>query len=100
MRRGGQNFESEGSGAKYLSWSGKKRKAIVDGLKQSVTEFDQNVKGTSTKDIMDMLLLTQYFDAIKEVGSADNCKTTFIPSGSSLGDQMRNGILQADASTS
>ena len=87
--------------AKYLSGVGvaKQRKAIVDGLKQSVTEFDQNVKGTSTKDIMDMLL-TQYFDAIKEVASADNCKTTFIPSGSSLGDQMRNGILQADASTS
>jgi len=86
--------------AKYLSGVGvaKQRKAIVDGLKQSVTEFDQNVKGTSTKDIMDMLLLTQYFDAIKEVGSADNCKTTFIPSGCGLGDQMRNGILQAEAS--
>jgi len=86
--------------AKYLSGVGvaKQRKAIVDGLKQSVTEFDQNVKGTSTKDIMDMLLLTQYFDAIKEVGSADNCKTTFIPSGSAFGDQMRNGILQAEAS--
>jgi regulator of protease activity HflC (stomatin/prohibitin superfamily) len=85
--------------AKYLSGVGvaKQRKAIVDGLKASVAEFDENVADTSTKDIMDLLILTQYFDAIRDVGSAPHCKTTFIPSGSGMGDQLRNGILQADA---
>jgi hypothetical protein len=46
---------------------------------------------------MDLLLLTQYFDCIKEVGSAKNCKTTFVPSGSSGAAGIRNSLLIADS---
>jgi regulator of protease activity HflC (stomatin/prohibitin superfamily) len=47
--------------AKYLSGVGvaKQRKAIVDGLRTSIVNFHDNVEGSSTKDVMDLLLLTQ-----------------------------------------
>lgn len=84
--------------AKYLSGVGvaKQRKAIVDGLKSSIVDFTEGVKGASSKETLDLLLLTQYFDCIKDVGSAPNCKTTFIPSSKTFSDEMRNSLLQAD----
>jgi len=84
--------------AKYLSGVGvaKQRKAIVDGLKGSIVEFTDGVKGTSSKETLDLLLLTQYFDCIKDVGSAPNCKTTFIPSSKSMGDDLRSSLMQAE----
>jgi len=84
--------------AKYLSGVGvaKQRKAIVDGLKSSIVDFTDGVKGSTSKDTLDLLLLTQYFDCIKDVGSAPNCRTTFIPTSKSLGDEMRSSLIQAD----
>lgn len=85
--------------AKYLSGVGvaKQRKAIVDGLRSSIVDFNDGVAGTNSKDIMDLLLLTQYFDMVRDVGSARNCKTTFVPSAKTSGDQMRNSLLIANA---
>jgi regulator of protease activity HflC (stomatin/prohibitin superfamily) len=85
--------------AKYLSGVGvaKQRKAIVDGLRSSIVEFSGNVSGASTKEVMDLLLLTQYFDMIRDVGQAPHCKTTFVPTSRTLGDDVRNSLLQADA---
>lgn len=84
--------------AKYLSGVGiaKQRKAIVDGLKLSVVDFTDGVKGTNSKDTLDLLMLTQYFDCIKEVGGSSNCKTTFIPASKTMGDDLRTSLLQAD----
>lgn len=89
-----------GAEALYLSGVGvsRQRKAIVDGLKSSVVEFSGDTSAT-TKDVMDLLLLTQYFDMIRDVGSASHCRTTFVPSSKTTGDQMRNSLLQADAAT-
>jgi len=85
--------------AKYLSGVGvaKQRKAIVDGLKTSIVDFSEHVTGSSTKDVMDLLLLTQYFDMIKDVGAANHCKTTFVPLAKTNADDIRNSLLQADA---
>jgi SPFH domain / Band 7 family len=90
--------------AKYLSGVGvaKQRKAIVDGLRTSIVDFSGTVSGTSPKEVMDLLLLTQYFDMIRDVGSSNHCVTTFVPSphgtgtsaNGSTGDQMRNALLQ------
>lgn len=85
--------------AKYLSGVGvaKQRKAIVDGLKNSIVDFQHEVSGSSTKEVMDLLLLTQYFDMIRDVGSASHCKTTFVPSprgAHSEENGIRNALLQ------
>lgn len=85
--------------AKYLSGVGvaKQRKAIVDGLKDSIVDFSGGVDGTSSKEVMDLLLLTQYFDMIRDVGAAKHCRTTFVPSSKTLGDDVRNAMIQAES---
>mmetsp|Transcript_20475 Transcript_20475/g.26541 ORF Transcript_20475/g.26541 Transcript_20475/m.26541 type:complete len:310 (-) Transcript_20475:398-1327(-) len=87
--------------SKYLSGVGvaRQRKAIVDGLRDSISQFSDNVKGSSPKDIVDVLLLTQYFDMLKEVGNQHGTSTYFMPtnkSGSTVA-HFRDGLLQANA---
>lgn len=57
--------------ARYLSGMGvaRQRKAIVSGLKESVEEFSDKVDEISSKDVMDILLLSQYFDTLTAVGA-------------------------------
>merc|ERR1712232_1216332 len=57
--------------SKYLSGLGvaRQRKAIVNGLQESVDEFSEEVEGASPKDVMDVLLLSQYFDTLSAVGA-------------------------------
>lgn len=57
--------------SKYLSGLGvaRQRKAIVHGLQESVAEFSEEVEGSSPKDVMDILLLSQYFDTLTHVGA-------------------------------
>lgn len=82
--------------AKYLSGVGvaKQRKAIVDGLRTSIVDFQGSVAGSSTKEVMDLLLLTQYFDMVRDVGSANHCKTVFVPSTAGSAGELRNALLQ------
>jgi len=57
--------------SKYLSGVGvaRQRKAIVEGLQKSVEDFSAKVEGATPKDVMDILLLTQYFDTLSVVGA-------------------------------
>lgn len=52
--------------ARYLSGLGvaRQRKAIVEGLQSSVSAFSEEVDGATPRDVMDILLLTQYFGEI------------------------------------
>jgi len=83
--------------AKYLSGVGvaKQCKAIVDGLKSSIVDFTGGVQGSTSKEALDLLLLTQYFDCIKDVGSDRRCKTTFVPAS-----KPRNNESKSVTSTS
>ncbi|XAR71226.1 hypothetical protein NMG60_11028394 [Bertholletia excelsa] len=89
--------------SKYLSGLGiaRQRQAIVDGLRDSVLAFSENVPGTSAKDVMDMVLVTQYFDTMKEIGAASKSSAVFIPHGPGavrdIASQIREGLLQADS---
>jgi len=78
--------------SKYLSGMGvaKQRKAIVDGLRDSVNEFSSDVPGTGPKDVMDLLLITQYFDMLKEVGHKGG--SIFLPHGPSSIQNFRNEL--------
>jgi len=57
--------------ARYLSGLGvaRQRKAIVQGLQESVGAFSNQVEGATPKDVMDILLLSQYFDTLSTVGA-------------------------------
>lgn len=89
--------------SKYLSGMGiaRQRQAIVDGLRDSVLGFAVNVPGTSAKDVMDMILVTQYFDTMKEIGAASKTSAVFIPHGPGavrdIATQIRDGLLQSSA---
>lgn len=92
--------------AKYLSGVGiaRQRQAIVDGLRESVVAFSHNVPGTTAKDVLDMVLVTQYFDTMRDIGSGSKNSTVFIPHGpgavKDVADQIRNGLLQGQAGSS
>lgn len=86
--------------SKYLAGLGiaRQRQAIVDGLRDSVLAFSSNVPGTSSKDVMDMVLVTQYFDTMKEIGASSKSSSVFIPHGPGavrdIASQIRDGLLQ------
>ncbi len=77
------------------------RRAIVDGLRESVDEFQRSVPGTSAQDVMNLVLMTQYFDTLKEVGAASRTNTILIPHSpgalSDLTAQMRTAMMTAEA---
>lgn len=47
----------------------RQRQAIVNGLRQSVITFSEEVQGVNSKDVLDLLLVTQYFDMLKARGA-------------------------------
>ncbi|KAI3880950.1 hypothetical protein MKW92_017459 [Papaver armeniacum] len=89
--------------SKYLAGLGiaRQRQAIVDGLRDSVVGFSTNVPGTSAKDVMDMVLVTQYFDTMKEIGAHSKSSAVFIPHGPGavrdVVTQIRDGLLQGSS---
>ncbi|CAL5322693.1 unnamed protein product [Camellia sinensis] len=69
--------------------------------KESVLGFSMNVPGTIAKDVMDMVLITQYFDTMKEIGASSKSSAVFIPHGPGavreIAEQIRDGLLQASS---
>ncbi|CAJ1939930.1 unnamed protein product [Sphenostylis stenocarpa] len=92
--------------SKYLAGLGiaRQRQAIVDGLRDSVLAFSENVPGTSSKDVMDMVLVTQYFDTLKEIGASSKSNSVFVPHGPGavrdIASQFRDGLLQGSVARS
>lgn len=81
--------------AKALAGSGiaRERKAIVDGLRDSVKEFEEAVKGVSSEEVMAILMMTQYFDALREIGK--NNSTILLPHSPSAITDLRNQMFAA-----
>ncbi|WP_406697027.1 SPFH domain-containing protein [Singulisphaera sp. Ch08] len=76
------------------------RRAIVDGLRESVDEFQRSVSGTTAQDVMNLVLMTQYFDTLKEIGATSVSNTILIPHSpgtlTDLTSQMRTAMITAD----
>lgn len=79
------------------------RQAIVAGLRDSVDEFRKSVPGTTAKDVMNLVLMTQYFDMLKEIGASSHTNAILIPHSpgnlSALTEQMRNAMIEAEQVT-
>jgi len=73
------------------------RKAIIAGLKDSVEDFAKTVPGSTPQDVMQLVLMTQYFDTLKEIAANDHSNTILIPhTPNTLTDiysQIRNAII-------
>ena len=87
--------------AKYLGGVGvaRQRQAITDGLRENILNFSHKVEGTNAKEVMDLIMITQYFDTIKDLGNSSKNTTVFIPHGPGhvrdIGEQIRNGLMEA-----
>lgn len=73
------------------------RKAIISGLKDSVEDFAKTVPGSTPQDVMQLVLMTQYFDTLKDIAANDHSNTLLIPhSPATLTDlfgQLRTAII-------
>ena len=73
------------------------RKAIIEGLKESVDDFQKSIRGSSPQDVMNLVLLTQYFDTIKEIGQTGKTNTILIPHSpggmSDIANQIRDALI-------
>lgn len=76
------------------------RKAIIEGLQQSVEAFSSTIQGVNAQDVMNLVMMTQYFDTIKEIGVNGGSNTIMLPSSPSgmgdLSEQMRNAMITAN----
>ncbi len=93
--------------AESMRLSGKgiadQRKAIVDGLKNSIGEFTQSVPGISAQDVMNLVIVVQYYDTLKEIGANDKTNTILLPhSPNDLKDMsslLRDSVITANLTT-
>lgn len=78
------------------------RKAIVEGLQASIEQFQKAVEGASAKDVMQLVLITQYFDTLKSIGESDKTNTLFLAHSpgavNEVGEQILNSLLAAQRS--
>lgn len=88
--------EADGE-AKYLSGMGvaRQRKAIVEGLQETVNDFSSSVKGATSADVMDVLLMTQYFDMLKAMARTGAGGTLFLPHGPHSIRSLRNDLASS-----
>ena len=93
-----KNAEAEAE-SKRLQGEGiaKQRRAIVDGLRESIAAFTDKVSTVNEHEVLNLVLLTQYFDTMKEIGVSSNSKVILMPhspSGmSELVEQLRGAII-------
>jgi regulator of protease activity HflC (stomatin/prohibitin superfamily) len=79
------------------------RKAIVEGLQASIEQFQKAVEGATSKDVMQLVLVTQYFDTLKSIGENDKTNTLFLSHSpgavKEVSDQILESMLLAQNST-
>ena len=94
-----KNAEAEAE-SKRLQGEGiaKQRRAIVDGLRESIAAFTDKVSSVNEHEVLNLVLLTQYFDTLKEIGISAGSKvilTPHAPGGmTDITDQLRTAIIQ------
>jgi regulator of protease activity HflC (stomatin/prohibitin superfamily) len=75
------------------------RKAIIEGLQVSVEQFQKAVEGASSREVMQLVLVTQYFDTLKSIGESDKTNTLFLShapgSVKAVSDQILESVLGA-----
>jgi regulator of protease activity HflC (stomatin/prohibitin superfamily) len=78
------------------------RKAIIEGLQVSIEQFQKVVEGASAREVMQLVMVTQYFDTLKSIGESDRTNTLFLAHSpgavKDVSDQILQSMLVADRS--
>ena len=54
------------------------RRAIIEGLRSSIEDFQKSLGDASAKEVMQLVLVTQYFDTLKAIGETNKTNTLFL----------------------
>jgi regulator of protease activity HflC (stomatin/prohibitin superfamily) len=71
------------------------RKAIIEGLQVSIEQFQKVVDGASSRDVMQLVMVTQYFDTLKSIGESDKTNTLFLAHTPSAVKEVSEQILDS-----
>ena len=69
------------------------RQAIIDGLRASIEHFRETVPGSTADDVMALVLLTQYFDTLRDIGTRGGTNTIFLPNNPGAANDFQTQIL-------
>lgn len=75
------------------------RQAIIDGLRSSIENFRESVPGATPDDVMALVLLTQYFDTLRDVGTRSGSSTIFLPNNPGAANDYMTQIIAGLKST-
>jgi len=71
------------------------RKAIIEGLQASIEQFQKVVEGASAKEVMQLVMVTQYFDTLKSIGESDRTNTLFLSHSPGAVKEVSDMILES-----
>lgn len=73
------------------------RKEIIVGLKQSIVELQDVLgNGVNPAEIMQLVMTTQYFDALKEIGANSRTNTLLLPHSSQGMQALTEQLISAN----
>jgi len=80
--------------AKHLSGEGvaKMRMAITEGCKESINDMSESV-GLAAKDVVHMMLVTQYLDTLKDFATAGRGAVMVDGASTDMESQVRQGFV-------
>ena len=71
----------------------------MSGLRESVAGFTENIEGVGSKEVIQMMMITQYFDMLKDIGGNSKSSTVFTShSPAAINDlqtQIKQGFMEA-----
>jgi regulator of protease activity HflC (stomatin/prohibitin superfamily) len=71
------------------------RKAIIEGLQVSIEQFQKVVDGASSRDVMQLVMVTQYFDTLKSIGESDHTNTLFLSHSPGAVKEVSEQIMES-----
>jgi regulator of protease activity HflC (stomatin/prohibitin superfamily) len=71
------------------------RKAIIEGLQVSIEQFQKVVDGASAREVMQLVMVTQYFDTLKSIGESDRTNTLFLAHSPSAVKDVSDQIMES-----
>jgi regulator of protease activity HflC (stomatin/prohibitin superfamily) len=70
------------------------RRAIIDGLKESIDDMRQ-IPDIDTKEVMNLVVISQYFDTVRAVGESENSKIIFMNPAPQGANELVQGLTSA-----
>jgi regulator of protease activity HflC (stomatin/prohibitin superfamily) len=76
------------------------REQVAANARGSIEQFQKIVGGVSTSEVMQLVLVTQYFDTIKSIGESDKTNTLFLTHSpgavKDISDEIMRSMLVAE----